>query len=335
MADSTEALRANAPTGSAFESKLPQGRQKFLAHMIDHALQIGRRSAEDFIRHFPPASIMEGLSEKPELRGKILEHTTGLKQKIAMKKSWNSAADDLMIALSEGEADADAIISVFATDDRVLYLNDQKLWAFLTEGEFWNATLSKKEEYSVAKRHLSFMLDRALTDRLLTHRDIVEGVTVSELAVRLPKAELGKIIQQALSAGHGSRPFTESDLLVAMPPETLVEYIPLAHLFESIVVPKIAQAHGYVEKPGTVAVVAAPEAANPENTPATSEFLANSRASQPEEAAIGGGPKAEAPNGQEWEEANGKGNDWMEFDDKEDSAGVVDEEITDEDFATT
>ncbi|MDX2050828.1 MAG: hypothetical protein SFV15_00460 [Polyangiaceae bacterium] len=312
---------ADASTGS-FESKLPEGRQKFLAHMIEHAFQIGRRSAEDFIRHFPPATIMEGLASKPELRGQILEHTTGLKQKIAMKKSWQSAGEDLLIALTEGEADAAAIISVFAPDDRVRYLNDRKLWAFLTEGEFWNATLSKKEEYAIAKRHMAYMLERALTDKLLTHRDIVEGVTVAELAVRLPKAELGKIIQQALTAGHGGRPFSDSDLLVAMPPETLVEYIPLVHLFESAVLPKIAQAHGYTDPPAPPAEEAkpAPAAASPAAAPAAAAEESPAAAPIPD-------PTQEAADGE------GKGNDWMEFDENEDSA-IVDDEITDEDFAT-
>lgn len=329
MSDATDGARTAGAPGSPFESKLTEGRQKFLAHMIEHALQIGRRTAEDFIRHFPPATIMEGLANKPDLRGQILEHTTGLKQRIAMKKSWSSAAEDLMIALNEGEADASAIISVFATDDRVRYLNDQKLWAFLTEGEFWNATLSKKEEYAIAKRHLSFLLDRALADKLLVHRDIVEGVTVSELAVRLPKAELGKIIQQALASGHGGRPFTETDLLVAMPPETLVEYIPLAHLFEAVVIPKIAQAHGYVEKATPVQVAPAPSIPEPQpQAEAQPPAGSPAAATPPANAAAEGQPE------QEWDESASKGGDWMEFDDKDEAGAIVDEEITDEDFAT-
>jgi len=339
MADATDAANISDQTRSTFESKLPEGRQRFLAHLIEHALQIGRRSAEDFVRHFPPTAIMEGLANQPALRGQILEHTTGLKQKIALKKSWQSAAEDLLIALSEGEADASAVISVFAPDDRVRFLNDKKLWAFLSEGDFWNATLSKKEEYAIAKRHLAFMLERALTDQLLTHRDIVEGVTVAELAIRLPKAELGKIIQQALSSGHAGRPFADSDLLVAMPPETLVEYIPLAHLFDTIVTPKIAANHGYLEPvvvPAAEATETTPEAAsigaNLPAEPAVPEVSSpvpiaanavNVESSQPD-----------ASNPQEWVEPGPKGNEWMELDENEDGAAIVDDEITDEDFAT-
>ncbi len=333
MADATDAAKISDQTRSTFESKLPEGRQRFLAHVIEHALQIGRRSAEDFVRHFPPAAIMEGLANQPELRGQILEHTTGLKQRIALKKSWQSAAEDLLIALSEGEADASAVISVFAPDDRVRFLNDKKLWAFLTEGDFWNATLSKKEEYAIAKRHLAFMLERALTDQLLTHRDIVEGVTVAELAIRLPKAELGKIIQQALSSGHAGRPFGDGDLLVAMPPETLVEYIPLAHLFETIVTPKIAANHGYLEPaavPALETTPAAPEAASiGANEPAEPEVP---EVNSP--APIAASALSSQPDPQEWVEPGPKGNEWMDLDENEDGGAIVDDEITDEDFAT-
>ena len=96
-----------------FESKLSDGRQRFLACAIEHALLVGRRSAKDFMRHFPPELIMEGMAEQPELRGVILAETTGLKAKIASKKSWQSAAEDLRIALSEGETNAEAVVAVF------------------------------------------------------------------------------------------------------------------------------------------------------------------------------------------------------------------------------
>jgi hypothetical protein len=232
-----------------FASKLEQGRQRFLAHAIEHSLEVGRRTAADFIRHFPPAAIMEGLADRPNIRAEILVNTTGIKKKIAEKKSWNSAAEDLQIALEEGETNPATIVSVFDPDDRVRYLNDQRLWAFVTEGSFWTATPGKKEEYRVAKRHLAFLLERALTDRLISHRDIVEGISVAEIAMRLPKAELGKIIERALSQGHDGAPFTEVELWAAMPAEVLVEYVPLPHVYESVVRPKIAEAHGYVDKP--------------------------------------------------------------------------------------
>lgn len=235
-----------------FTSALKEGRQRFLAHAVEHALKIGRRTPEDFIRHFPPHTIMEGLESQADLRAGILVLTTGLKNKIALKKSWESAAEDLQIALDEGETDAESIVAVFAPDDRVRYLDNKKIWSFLVEGEFWNASSSDKAAREVAKAHIAFMLDRALVDHLLSHRDVVEGITVTELAQRLPKAELGVIIESALANSHNKAPFTERDLLKARPPSVLVEYVPLSHLWSNVVVPKIAEAHAYVTRPAAV-----------------------------------------------------------------------------------
>lgn len=228
-----------------FESKLSDGRQRFLAYAVEHALRIGRRSAKDFIRHFPPELMMEGMANQPELRAEILAQTTGLKAKIALKKSWQSAAEDLRIALTEGETNPETVVAVFHPDDRVLCLDPRRLWSFLTEGEFWNVTPTKSEEYRICKQHIAFLLERALLDGLITHRSIMEGISVAEIATRLPKAELGKIIEGALAAGQRKSPFTEVELWLALTAPVLVEYIPLAHVWNAVVSPRIADIHGY------------------------------------------------------------------------------------------
>ncbi|HMA93680.1 MAG TPA: hypothetical protein VKP30_13405 [Polyangiaceae bacterium] len=239
-------------TAIQFDSKLTDGRQRFLAFAIEHALLSGRRSAHDFIRHFPPELIMEGMAEHPELRAEILAQTTGLKFKIAAKKAWQSAADDLRIALTEGETKPEIVMSVFAPDDRVRYLDARRLWLFLSEGEFWNVAPKKAEEHRIAKQHIAFLLDRALIDNLVTHRAVIEGITVAELATRLPKAELGKIIEGALAAGQKRSPFTEVELWSALTAQVLVEYVPLSHLWHQVLLPKVAETHGYVAESPTV-----------------------------------------------------------------------------------
>lgn len=244
-----------------FESKLTDGRQRFLAFAIEHALLSKRRSASDFIRHFPPELIMEGMAEEGELRGAILSKTTGLKAKIAAKKSWQSAAEDLRIALTEGETNADAVVAVFHPDDRIRYLDARRLWSFLAEGEFWNVAPRKTEEYRIAKEHIAFLLERALTDNLVNHRSVIEGITVGELATRLPKAELGKIIEGALAAGQRRSPFTEVELWTALTAPVLVEYVPLSHLWHQVIVPKVAEAHGYVSESVTIPPAGAKEEA--------------------------------------------------------------------------
>lgn len=292
-----------------FTSKLSAGRERFLAHVIEHALLIGRRTPEDFIRHFPPEAIMSGLSTKPSIRASILVLTTGLKHKIALRKSWESAAEDLRIALDEVETDAESVVTCFHPDDRVRYLDAQKIWQFLIEGEFWSKT-GKGEEARVAKEHVAFMLDRALADNLLTHRDVVEGITVAELARRLPKAELGKIIEGALNKSHDKAPFTEVDLLAEMPPYVLVEHVPLAHIWTAVIEPKIAAAHGYVP------VEAAP-AEEPESEPETGIM---------EQTEL---QTAEAPPSQGNPSAPPRDSDWVELGKSDDE---VDEELSEDEY---
>ena len=235
---------ANKPP---FKSTLTQGKQRFLSFVIEHALEVGRRTSADFIRHFPPDAIMKGLEHQPSIRASILVLTTGLKQKIAIKKSWQSAAEDLQISLDEGETDAESIVAVFKPDDRVRYLDSRKLWSFIVEGEFWKAQPGKKPDFERAKQHVAFMIDRALQDGLLTHRDLVEGITVAELAQRMPKADLGRIIERALANSHKNAPFTEVDLFDAVTAPVLVDHVPLEHIWNNLIMPKVAEVHGYLE----------------------------------------------------------------------------------------
>jgi hypothetical protein len=229
-------------------SQLSKGRERFLAHVIEHGFEVGRRSPEDFVRHFPPTLIMEGLKDQARLRADILVQATGVKEKVAIKKSWESCADDLQIALDENETTASAVMKIFQLDDRVRYLDHKALWAYVTEGEFWKISPSRQKEYAAAKSHMAFMLGRALDDKLVSHQDIVEGITVEELASRLPKSELGKIIKGALECGKRNAPFTETDLLGSMPPDVLVNYMPLFQVWDAIIEPKIAIEHGYTAK---------------------------------------------------------------------------------------
>lgn len=262
-----EGAYATGEAQTTFSSRLPQGRQRFLAHVIEHSLTIGRRTPQDFIRHFPPDAIMMGLEKEPALRANILEYCTGLKRKIALKKTWQSAAEDVQIALDERETNAEAVVAVFDPDDRVRFLDEKKLWAFVIEGEFWSTPPKQKDKYDKAKAHTAYMLERALIDELVTHRDIVDGITVMQLALCLPKAELGKIIEGALNNAHRGAPFTEADLLVARPPSVIVEYVPLSHIYDSVVEPKIARVHGYVALPEVSVPNAEPAATDAGITP--------------------------------------------------------------------
>ncbi len=238
---------------SELRSKLEHGRQRFLVYAIEHSFQIGRRTSEDFIRHFSPRTIMEALSLRPDLRAGLLVPTTGLKHRIALKKSWQSAGDDLQSALDEGETKSIQIVDAFSPDDRVLYLPDKKLWAFIVEGQFWKVTAKDdKAAFATAQQHVAYLIDRALVDGLITPRDVVDGIGVTELCNRLPRSEMASLFSAALDGGRKGTAFTDKDLLATLPPSTLVQHIPLPHLYEAVLHTRVAAVHGYLpteEKP--------------------------------------------------------------------------------------
>jgi hypothetical protein len=250
-----------------FESKLTEGRQRLLAHVIEHGLERGRRSPEDFIKHFPPSAIMMGLRDQPQLRANVLVIATGVRAKIALKKPAESCGNDLQIALDEGETDAETIVALLDPDDRVRYLEDRALWAYVTDGSFWNADREKdKTQHAIAAEHVAFIVERALKDRLLTHRDVVEGITITKLAELLPRGELEKVLTAALKQGAANKPYVETNLLAAIPMSLLVQHIPLPWIWDHVVVPKIADAHGFTSRHGGASATASAQP-TPEGAP--------------------------------------------------------------------
>lgn len=232
---------------ATFESRLTDGTDRFIAHMIEHSFSIGRRTSRDFLRHFPPSAIMEALKDSPSLRADILEAATGVRRKVAIKKSALSSGEDLQIALEEGEAASDEVIHLFRPDDRVRYLPRAKLWSFLIEGDFWKANKTDKGSYDRAQLHIAFMLDRALKDQVINHQDIVEGISISKICLLMPRSELEMAMTSALSVGRKGLPFSDRDLYDNLSSITIANYIPLPHLWDEVIFPCIAVEHGLVD----------------------------------------------------------------------------------------
>lgn len=234
----------------AFKSQLQDAAPRFLAYVIEHGLTQGRRTPEDFIRHFPPTTIMEGLKDEAQLRANIIVIATGIRMKVALKKTASSCGADLQIALEEHETDAETIVTLFDPDDRVRFLDNRALWAFATEGDVWKVEAKKDPgAHAMAAAHVCYIIERALDDKLLTHRDVVRGITVNAMASYLPRSELPKIIDAALVLGNSKKAFVERDLIEAISVTTLTQHIPLPAIWNQVVVPFIAEAHGFVAKP--------------------------------------------------------------------------------------
>jgi len=229
-----------------YASKLTEGRQRFLAHVVEHGLFAGRRTPDDFIRHFPPAVLMESLADRAQLRARILEPATGLKPRIAEKKSPESAGEDLQLALDEGETDAETIVSLLDPDDRIRFLDHRTLWEYVAEGDFWKAT--EGIDFEIARAHVDYILEQGLAEALITPRDVVEHLGIEKLAELLPRAELSDLISAALDRGRDKKPFRDEDLLDVVPIGTLTEHVPLALIWESVIVPRIAEVHGFSDR---------------------------------------------------------------------------------------
>ena len=63
MSSNDSTTHSDGVGDSKFASSLKEGHQRFLAHAIEHSFICGRRTASDFIRHFPPKAIMKGLEQ--------------------------------------------------------------------------------------------------------------------------------------------------------------------------------------------------------------------------------------------------------------------------------
>ena len=116
-----------------------------------------------FLRHFRPLDLMAALEPAPELRKDILV-AAGLHEKIARRKSPESAAEDLRIALDEGITTASDVLGLLKPDDRVRYLNRAKLFAFAVEDGFYSGQKNGAEHEKSVDR-LLFIIESAIPRR--------------------------------------------------------------------------------------------------------------------------------------------------------------------------
>jgi len=229
---------------SNFKSELKTGAERFLARTMVHALNEGWRSADDFLRHFKPNDLMLGLEKATDLRAKILVQAAGVHERIAKKKSTSSAAEDLRIALDEGVTTSKAIMELLPADDRVRYLDRTKIWAFITEDQFWVPNSSSSGERAVDR--MTFLLETSLSESLISLQDLADGVSFETISTRLPLKELQRVVRYALDAGRNKTPLTEQNLLEVVPLKSLVGHIPLEHIYKRVIVAKVAQPAAFV-----------------------------------------------------------------------------------------
>lgn len=224
-------------------SRLSNGCARFLAEALEHAHAHGRRTAKDFVRHFPPRAIMAALEGDAALRARLLTELVGIKEKTALRTPAEDAGRMVDNALTEGDCDAEAFARSFGPGDRVRFLDPRRLWSFLVEGEFWKVSRSKDAAgHRLAQAHLAHLIDRAVAHGLVDHAGVLEGIGIDVLAEKLPRSELARALGRALSVGREGAPYTEGDLYAAVPPPVLVEHVALPHVMDRVITPLAVRA---------------------------------------------------------------------------------------------
>jgi hypothetical protein len=217
---------------------------------MEYQFREGWRTPDDFVKHFPAPAIMAALKSAPELRVAILAAATGIYEEILRRKSPALAAEDLALAFDEGTTSSMQLLAVFSPEDRVRYLDPRKIWDFLFEDQFWRFDPEAAEaQRQAAAERMSFTLTQALQERLLTLRDILDGLTYDAVADSLSPHELRTVVRHALVRGRDGIGLNEKVLLEVLPLDKLVRSMPLEHIWNEVVIRRLAVPAGLADIP--------------------------------------------------------------------------------------
>ena len=252
---------------AGFESSLKPPIQRYLAHAVEHGLALGLRSSEDFLRHFSPVTIMRALESRPELRAKILQETTGISAVIAKRKSAENGGEDLQIAIDEGLTDADRVVQLLDPDDRIRFLDNQLMWAYVMEPGSWTTKTRDPETLRKLRGHTAYLVRRAMDDGLLTARDVVTAISVPTLVDRLPREEIANVLERALEDGRQDTPFMDETFFEIVPLDSVVTHVPLATVWNWVLGAKIGRVYGL----STEDELFSSDEAHPDRAPATGD----------------------------------------------------------------
>lgn len=253
--------------------------------------------------------IMIALGDQPELRAAVLEPTVGTRRKIALRKTPESSAMDLQLALDENETEPAIIVEHFGADEQVRYLDAELLWGYIVDPGFW--TRAKGDEgYDAARLHLTRILEVALAEELLLPLEVVTGISYEELMTHLPNEKRAALLEVALRAGRGGKAFTDADVLDTIPVAELTEHVPLELIWSAVIEPTLA----FGDKPAKASKPAKVEAKADKNKNGKADKAAKS--GQP--AKVAQAPKiAAAPKVAQADEAEEAIPDLIEIDDSD------------------
>ncbi len=225
-------------------SALKPGVESFLGRFLQSSLDKNWRTPIDFIRHFGPTELIAALADAPEVRSHLLVEAAGVHARIATKKSPESATEDLQIALDEGVATPEMIVSLFPSDDQARFLPRAKAWTYLTEQPFW----SDGRPDSVSR--VTFVVTTAVEEGLLTLEQVLQSLNLDALVDVLPPPELRTIMRYSLDLGRRGKSVTDLGLLELLSMEKLFGFSSVARLWQELMVELVATPCGLVDAPG-------------------------------------------------------------------------------------
>lgn len=291
-------MSENAPH-KPYASQHATGRERYLTQVMEYSLAQGWVTPDDFLRRFPPRTLVTSLAEQEELRVELLVKVGKVHEKLAAKKSIESAGEDLEIAVSEGLCEPQDVLDVFKPDDRVSYLPAGELWSFATDGEFYNVGAIDPDYERVLAR-IVFMIEQALAEGLITLEDVGDALTFDEIATLMPIERLQDVVRHSLKEGRLGNPLTEQSLLTVVPMSELLGFFDLEQVWKRAIIGKVAAPQSFVgeaaaaEARAAAAKAAAALAASPKSIPpaARSAPAAKAQAAAPKAAPA---PAAPAP----------------------------------------
>lgn len=261
---------------SSFHSGLDQAPARFLSRVIQHTLQNDWQTPDDFLQHFGPSEIIRSLAQVDALRAKLLVKLANVHEKIALKKSLESAVEDMRLALEEGITTPEAVLEQYPADERVKYLKGSALWGFVFEDPFHKTTLADGDVAHLrAVRRMTFLIECALDERILTLEQLADGLGFECIAQNLPPEELRKVVVGALQRGRQKVALTEPALLEMIALTKLLEHVPLEITWQNVILDRIAKPQGWVDAATTTSTESSGGGAAPQSSKRSSVEVAN------------------------------------------------------------
>jgi hypothetical protein len=244
---------------------------RFVADVLAalNAAPIPVRSARDFFNWFSPREVLEALSERPDLRVKLVRAVTGgppalLRRMAAADLAAQIdllAVEDLPASERDVRAEGDRTLTLaeiylkyLEPQDVVAYLPLQRVWSYEGHDSWWTRTPSP-----ATRALLTAQLKAVRRHAILSDSEILDAVGEEALERDFPLAIRTKLRTAARKAARENKPFRDTDIFAALVSEgrdgadELVEYTSAVTLHK--IVQRAAEAVGFASAEPPAAVL--------------------------------------------------------------------------------